>query len=392
MKIMAWNLQNFMADKAMAQIAGVPLIVKTLYPGGGANPMVDVFGVLEVFNRPGGPPGTPLPDRRGAAGSLVLLDELQAHDNASNWRLVPPLSLGSGYRDEGVAVYYRAAAVQFIGPNQWYPAKGVGGESTPPDPNAQPGDYPQPWNGQVPGPTFFSSRVQFFEDYDDPMTEIRFPDNPHRRPCLVRMQEGARQVDILFFHPSPPLKMDPDSPNNPAVLGCQQLARLEEVRYPTGGNVVATALIGDFNVNADTNTPQRWQRWHNAFGPVEALGYRPGLPITNPGVTRTVPTALRNRRDVTVPPNPIPVAVPDENYWSRWAIDNALVAPAAALGQAAMLDIVRGHGAWPSVMKETMAQIDATQPAAARWSRFCAWKNWYQVRRRSDHVPVIVEI
>lgn len=393
MKIMAWNLENFGPDGWWGMPYGSPMILRTLYPTAAANPVVDVFGVIEVFNRSrtSGPPGTPLPARSGGAvASLKLLKDLEAKNNATTtWKLVPPLSLGEGMRDEAVSVYYNENKVTFEGPNGWYEGANGIGVSRPINPLQQTVNYPAPWQNLVAGPTYYAPRVRFYKRIGNQnrVNEITFPDDAHRRPCMVRFLEYGRNlpVDIFFFHTSPPFRMDPDLPTNPALRACRYLSELPEISARVRPNVHATVVIGDFNVNA--NRPLRWQ---TAFGPLTALGYRSLVP-TGPGPP-PVPTTVHNRPGVEVPPDPIPEPICDTYYTGRWSIDNALWSPAALPVQGHALDLTRGTAQWPSFMEENMTQINRLPVGGARWIRFTATENWYQMRLRSDHVPIYIEV
>ena len=391
MRIMAWNLENFKREDLVWGLRyGAPQIMKMLYPGGVATPVIDVFGVIEVYNRTGGgPPGRPLPaNSLGTEATILLYNELRGKNNATTeWRLVPPLSLGDARRDEGVAVFYNAKKVQFQGPNQWYPARG---ESLPPQPGLAAGEYPVPWSGYV-GAPYFAAKVKFYMDDTDLTTEITFPDNSHRRPFLVRFREvvGGKTIDVLFFHTSPPFRADPDAPQNPAYLACSYLGLVPEVTNPTHDGVYATVVIGDLNVDAN-----HADRWNNALGTVTAWGYQPLLPVTIPG-QRAVPTMSREKDDVQLPPDPIPVPVCNQYYWRKFAIDNAIWGPPTVAAQGCAIDLTREtvtpFQTWPKLMEETITQIH-TSAWPGSLSVFKATRNWFQMRQRSDHVPVVISI
>jgi hypothetical protein len=387
MRIMAWNVQNFRSKRpALAGSLQRP-ILHALYPGVAVTPTVDVFAILEVFNRAYNTPvGAPLPAKSlGTKAVLLLNQELHARavPGVVDWRLVPPLSLGAGGRSEGVAIFYNAAKVEYLGPNGWYGANQS-------QPYAEPDttvNYPPPWNACFAVPPYYAPRINFFSGAN----EITFPDDSHRRPCLARFRSldphpVVPLVDAIFFHTSPPWHMDPESPANPAFLACRYLQIVEEVEEPTHEHVNETVVMGDFNINA-----AKPAQWANALGGMGGLGYLPALPTGPPAQ----PSMLKTKaQKIIVPPDPIPPALVDEFYWYRYAIDNAFCAPVAA-PEGRIVDLAAGYPKliWTkSIMAQTMAQIRAGLTPLVRYNTFTACRNEYQLRLVSDHAPVYIRL
>lgn len=388
MRIMAWNVENFRSGAPVLHPWIRHPLRFSLYPGAALVPVVDVFAVIEVYNRVYGTAvGEPLPAHSlGTHAVWLLYQELLALNGPEvDWRLVPPLSLGLGGRSEGVAIFYNAAKVEYLGPNGWYGANGS-------QPYQEPDttvNYPPPWNACFPAGPFYAPRINFFIGPN----EITFPDDGHRRPCLARFRslDPASMfplVDAIFFHTSPPYHMDPESPANPAFLACNYLLNVDEVRHPEHEGVDATVVMGDFNINAAIA-----RQWAAGLGGMYALGYRSVAPATFDGDVAQPSSLKTTAQGIVVPPNPIPEATVEEFYWYKYAIDNAFLAPVGVPGAGRVVDLTAAfpnHIWTESVMAETMAEILARPAALERWRVFTAYRNEYQNRYLSDHVPVYI--
>jgi hypothetical protein len=381
MIIMCWNIQRFRYTDDFYAAYNRNLIIEAIYPGGATNPAVDALAILEVFDWSGEDLDDPLPPESLGTSALSLIHrDLRARssDGGPDWRLIPPRSLGLGRRNEGIGVFYNARSLTWTGPDCWTADGAVPytGQATI--------DYPEPWNNLMPSP-YYAARASF-TDWEHG-TKLTFPDDSHRRPWLVRFSEGSKTVDVLFFHTSPPLRMDPEDEANPAFLACKYLERATEVHNPTHDGITGTVIIGDLNVNAN-----RPDQFNNALGGLGALGYSTLLPVTGGG-QQAIPTTLKRRgAGAPVPPNPIPPPACNAYYWDKWAIDNALYSSGLS-GGGAVIDRTAGtnvpQGHWPSVMRDSIASIRET---GSPWPVFWANCNHYQNRRRSDHVAIVIRV
>ncbi len=388
MLVMSWNVKNFRSAEEVFDPWQQGLLLRALYPSAALLPVVDVFAIIEVYNRRYNTPvGQPLPpDSVGTRAVTLLWKELTSRNNDNcKWRLVPPLSLGIGGRSEGVAIFYNDATVEFLGPNGWYGASKVY------DPHSKTQNYPPPWDKCFPKEPYYCSRVQFY----DGGKEVTFPDDGHRRPCLARFRARkpgvkARLVDVILLHTSPPFHMDPENPANPALQACQYLQKIQEVANPTHDNVDATVIMGDFNVNA-----AKANQWKAAFDGITQKGYKSVAPAAG-GAQKAQPSTLKEKKDLIVlPPNPIPEGAVDEYYWDKFAIDNAFWAPAGVSATGRVVDLTAAFPKpiWStSVMFESMAEILALWPPIVQYNTFTAMRNEYQNPSVSDHTPVYISL
>ncbi|WP_444890506.1 hypothetical protein [Microbulbifer sp. DLAB2-AA] len=278
------------------------------------------------------------------ASAASLLDVLKVTPalNANNeaWCLVPPLISGLGGVAEGIAVYYNATKLQFIGPYVW-PAPVVGAPSVGP---AQPapaaaGYYGDPW-GSFPPPSGFpvgpiaapvpgavppvlpplsedclpnrllapgfgapagvtenqlAGQFQFFHPVAvgaPPAVPINFPNAGDRSPFLTKFIDltvaGGRIINLFSFHARP--GQDPVAPGiiPDSVAGTQALATIQEIQAPLAANQV-NVIVGDFNVSVFNVAPHN--RADQAYGPLinpiggvpAGLGYTQHIRPT-PGV------------------------------------------------------------------------------------------------------------
>ena len=152
--------------------------------------------------------------------------------------------------------------------------------------------------------------------------------------------------------------------------------------------VDATVVMGDFNINAAIA-----RQWAAGLGGMYALGYRSVAPATFDGDVAQPSSLKTTAQGIVVPPNPIPEATVEEFYWYKYAIDNAFLAPVGVPGAGRVVDLTAAfpnHIWTESVMAETMAEILARPAALERWRVFTAYRNEYQNRYLSDHVPVYI--
>lgn len=151
-RLLYWNLDGLTLDTVAdpldpAQSASRRQLIRTIFAQAGADIIV-VGGVSTAAAAPG-----QLANGAGYSACRVLLQLLQGADPTGDWRLVPPLVVGTGNLAEGVAVYYRGAILSgnpaaqsgeriFTGPRRW--GTTIPGSSLPRGSASIAGTYPAP--------------------------------------------------------------------------------------------------------------------------------------------------------------------------------------------------------------------------------------------------------
>lgn len=150
-RVLYWNINKFSIRKinnpgthatTVASGARLALIGSVLTQSG-----ADIIAVGEVCTAAVGPGR--LIAGAGLLACRYLLVQLRAAQPDSDWRLVPPLVVGTAANKEGVAVYYKGTIIAagggvigsriFTGPRKW--SGGVPGASLLRNNPAHPGDY-----------------------------------------------------------------------------------------------------------------------------------------------------------------------------------------------------------------------------------------------------------
>lgn len=251
----------------------------------------DIISIVEVL--PGGAvEGTPVVN----AAVKSMLGTLRAAVPGANYRVVPPLVTGAGRRAEGIAVFYAAANLRFLGPWGWGGAGAVdpagGGLAT----------YAAPWSAApaaLPNRTFSAAwhvaapwlpagcnenTLSGRWNFDPPMgAPVLFPAAGYRRPWLTAFGDAAGRVIKLFTMHNVPQLYDPPGLGVAAKrmaataqsrAAIAALAGLPEVAGAMAANEVR-CIVGDFNISAFDAASDP-----GSYGLLRAAGYRQAL---NPG-------------------------------------------------------------------------------------------------------------
>lgn len=326
----------------------------------------DVFVILEAQCDRDTNLGDPMP-MNSAAGITMMLDYLKGWDT-DDWRVVPPLKCNPAHVDGGdnvahevVAVFYRADRFQLTGPL----ARPAGG-------------WPAPWDDDdITGNPATSGQVRF---YTAAGAEIDFPDNYHRRPFMVDLQERAgrgRLFRLLFSHTSPGFH----------VGGTQAIAEIRELQVNGNGQPDVFVSAGDFNVNA-----------RNAHG--AAAGFQ---PLANIGFDRI----FSDRNAISTITKPKVGAYPldpagafprfPDGYLQDKILDNFLLRYNTNYRwtkrpiEAFVYDPVRGFpNNYGTTMDQTLNDIAALPMRSI--ATFREWQNFWSIRATSDHLSTYMAI
>lgn len=408
-RIMYWNIENFAIDKLLRYTrkrvyGGRPkyendikgqYILDTISSTdqAGAALMPEIFIVVEVST--GRVPGGSLITGAGSAGALFLLNQLQTLN--ANWRLVPPLVLGTMGSAEGIAVYFRNDLWQFVGPWYWNGANaqaGAGGAAA----------YGGIWANALPADSNTRAGQPRFTTGGG--AAINFPNANNRPPFFTKFQQrgvlvNPQVLSIFSFH-APATFLA-------SMQATATLAQIPEVSAPLGVNEVRV-IAGDFNTDLNSHIPAgpaggaaAGLTPATAFNPLIALGYQ------NHFAAADGPTMVASIGDADTSG-----AFPYYGYAQPLSVDNILTWPAnpAAPGavRTQIVNQVVGTPANPAYntllarpvgniysvkMNETIQDIiGGTAPGGARKRRFTSPVNFGKIggkRGTSDHLGLVVE-
>jgi hypothetical protein len=310
----------------------------------------------------------------GRTGVVALLASLQAEDAASDWRLVPPVRLndnvlGPAYT-EGIAVYYRNAAVTFTGPY----FNGVNG-SQPGGPGVA---YAGPWVGCLPGGSTLAPRITWGRN---------FPDVDNRPPMFTTFTEIAngRTIRLMSVHLPPK--------NAKAAEALIQVGAIPQLLGGLAAPDVAVT-IGDVNYDptkaATTLTKHRVDIFRQSYN------FR-GFTAVN-GVTRIadvldggVGLVAGGRREYQLcrARNGQRITSYLDNGYIRWG---AGAAPGAV--NPLVADLVAGTPPYATSMALSIAQITA-QGIYNHNNLFREEQNYGHIARWagvSDHLPIVIDV
>jgi hypothetical protein len=258
----------------------------------------DIISIVEV--RTGRGTGDLVTPSGGLQGAQLLLTLLRAADAAAEWRMVPPLWLGSRVVPtagglETVAVLYRGVTGNvtryFTGPNLW--TGGAGFSST----VGAPGNYPAPFNWflaepptaprQIPNGSLYRPSTALVPSWETQsaarISYSRASNLGHRRarvdlyggfrpPYMTSFYEvdgvtGAARTLTLFSIHAPPSRGD-------AAVLMRTFSRTDEIaNAPVGAEI--KILAGDFNLNFLNTVTGNYTQ---VYGPLTGLGYQSLLP------------------------------------------------------------------------------------------------------------------
>jgi hypothetical protein len=236
MRLLYWNIQRF-SQNTLDRINGHNLL--HIFNNVNAQD-VDIFVIVEVQSNKNANLGT-LVTGKGQEGVLYLLNYLRANQSDS-WCLVPPLKLvdsniGSDYT-EAIAIFYKSARLNFIGPYVW-PNEGDG---IPVPSGVTTKDYPEVWSKCLPPNNHFAGQFKFFEDAAR-TREIKFPEQNSRRPFLTKFREvdgHQRVISLLSIH---------TKPGTTATTAVARITDIYEMKRENQQNNEIVILAGDFNID-----------------------------------------------------------------------------------------------------------------------------------------------
>jgi hypothetical protein len=277
-RIVYWNLKQFSGNKIASGSGGrvkgrggMPENTASFFRRWGILNVInalnpDILVVGEVTSGHRGP-GQLVSDSQGRRGCLLLAQRLRAWDALADWRLVPPLQVGTGRRTEGVAIFYKGLTAAgggrfFTGPYRWS-GGGAGAAMAPPAVGV---DYPPlirealvgPSGGPAPLPSrnvpnlaqhnggqpeaMLAASVTLHEAATGNVYDFGNLRQPYFCTFCETDAMGAVSRNLSLFAVHSP----PDAVLAPAFLTI--LGDSAEVSGALGGNEVRVVL-GDFNVN-----------------------------------------------------------------------------------------------------------------------------------------------
>lgn len=460
-RILFWNIENFSKNKisheSLETTAGhgglsdweasrqrlevIASVVLDTAP--------DVFVIVEVCTGDTGVARSLITDTGGARGCRELLDHLRTFQ--ADWRLVPPIIVGTGGLAESVAVFYRGATATggtryFTGPDRWLGAT-TGGALA-----GAAVAYVAPWDVALQPAGVAVRNIPAASAYNAGLAETQaaarivlpiFPPPPNpfsgmlRKPYLCTFFEtggGAadRNISLVAIHAPPDY-------GAPAYLAAAAAGLAADA--PAAGETRVVA--GDFNVNLLT-AAGAWANPYAAFA-----GYTPllSMPAGFPGVAGG-PTLDSYLAYATthIKPKKIfgqqcaafmtsagePSAYPGLRYFGAamgglYSIDNLLVTPAPAVlanCRTTVVNVVTGvpyvvpaaavapdlTGTVPNVAPgaRTAPSYFNTRPGGFPWGNVVngtapnfdlatsnelrSWANYGRLRSVSDHFAICADV
>ncbi|HEX8231253.1 MAG TPA: hypothetical protein VF826_18385 [Chloroflexia bacterium] len=274
-RILYWNIQDFSINKILnpvtnkrkrgsavsehaASLDRRQLILQNLTEN-----TPQIFVVVEVSTAAGAA-GSVITGG-GANGTWKLLEEMRAAaalapPPLAEWCVVPPLTSGTGGFAEGIAVFYDASALHFVGPYKWpgagpavpMTAAGAATDYLPPffNPlrigvfaNALPNrtvPLASPLNGGA-QESHLAGQFQFLPAAGG--GPLQFPGPNNRTPFLTAFYDpvGARIITLLAMHTTPAV----------AAGGMTALGNVTEMTSAPllAGGPEVQVVVGDFNVS-----------------------------------------------------------------------------------------------------------------------------------------------
>lgn len=302
-RIVFWNIQNFSRNKindpSMAVVAGHggvtqnaasnvrrATILQQLHPtlpgpgGGAVYPHIIV--VVEVCTGATGP-GQLATNSLGRQGAIYMVQQLRAVTANPQWRLVPPIQVGTGGRVETVAIFYDGANLLFTGPNVW---SGVQSVRPGPVPGAYPAAIISEVNAGLPprmtplGTTeeHCAPRIQFTHLGAPYATAIGMRE-PYMASFLELPAVGGRPISVFAAHASP-------QPVFAAQLQID-MSNIDEIVGGLAPNEVRV-ICGDFNLNLLMPPPA-----YAPAGPYALLTAQGYVPLLTPPLPQPAPIPPR---------------------------------------------------------------------------------------------------
>jgi hypothetical protein len=401
------------------------------------NPQILV--VVEVKPGPGG----------AAQGALVndnAAERIRRTLGGNAWSLVPPIVTGAGARREGVAVFYRRVAVQFVGPWCW------NGATTVPYNGAVAAAYGAPWapslphrqlnNAAWPNQGAWEDRLGGQWQYPGGGGGTEFPFAGFRRPWLVQFGERAgagRLLSILAYH-APPQQVPPPVAVGPvalalAVAGTAAVAGLAFVTAVNNAGEVR-CVAGDFNISVydGANDPLSYQLLRNAGFRQEIWNSVGGVAVPDAAPFRGyLATHLRGFADANpyVTAKGQPYGYPGfgsmtkstgiggrydsiDNFFTRYPGANGatnrtivnpmngspytVVAPppaplnAAAVGNIVVASRLSNPGIFNFAPPAHNGIVDTADGDGSIELEYQEWDNFGLVRSASDHLPLAIDL
>jgi hypothetical protein len=257
-RLMSWNIQDLAYWSKIAPTPPDPgrlrfgYIIDSIVE---RNPAILVVVEVETARPPVfDPRGYLVTFTSGGPAIWHMLQALRLHD--ASWCVVPPLVSGAGRKKEGVAVFFRANLVNFLGPYQVV-NEVINGNvyqySTRIMPRA-PAAWGGSWVGALPPVPPHGGAVAlqqdqlagkaYFDNGGAGLAALYFPDTDSRSPYLasfIEVNPPNRTINVLGVHLPPKSK--------PAGEAVKRIVQIPEMFGPIAPNEVRV-ICGDFNLDA----------------------------------------------------------------------------------------------------------------------------------------------
>ena len=350
-----------------------------------------------------------------ATAVITLLNAIRNNNvlnNGRDWRMVPPIVLGTAGRGEGVAVYYNATAWYFLGPEQRQATYGAAywgalqHRRIPYDYGLA--EYRGLYEDFQQGQFFYRGVVNEGGRLRGP---LKFPTSDNRPPWLTYFGSVAGApptlLRLMSFHSSP----------DTAIEATKTIARIPEMMGAFTAARQIDVILGDFNVDNLANGSWQVGGAFHSFLTTANPVYTPLVRapnLLNPAYNGYYMTEAAQLNQSTIEKDDQPNGLYPGYGYLHLSIDNAFFrtnlaavnsrgtiinravpTPYTAPVPPAVPPPALGGLTYQDSFEESIANIlghlamDEDYDAN---TTFREWANFGKVRSTSDHLPLIFEV